>query len=184
MLIWQLFVYPILDSKFGTLYNLRLSVAFVIPFVGIFPYLKFLRPTLACMEPLESCVRALHGDGLLPPPWTFDKVVFWSAILFFSIIIRISFVQNYTTINLIISNTSPSNMIGATNGMSASFAAAARCAAPVIAGTLFAASTHFDVFPIDASLIFLLTGLLMGGLLVATFKLDRSVNERRATPLT
>ena len=184
VLFWQMVVYPKLDLRFGTLRILRATFVMLVPTAIAYPYLRFMRPELPCFLPLEHCAtRALHTDGLVPPPWTFSLVFFWFVMLTSAIVMRILFVQAYTAVNLSIANMAPSNLVGATNGLSATFAAASRCTAPVLAGTLFAASLHLGIWPIDSSLTFLLVGLLNAGLFLATLRLDESVNVRRSTPL-
>jgi hypothetical protein len=124
----------------------------LIPLLICFPYVRFIRPYSA---------------------------IFWPCILTLAIGIRLCFVVNYSAINILISNLAPPNRIGATNGLSATFASGSRTLAPIFAGSIFAATANFDHFPLDASFMFVGCAIICSCLLVGGCMLPNSVNKRR-----
>lgn len=106
---------------------------------------------------------------------------FWPTLIFMGAVARLGWVVAYSGINILIANLSPSNLIGATNGLSATFASASRFLAPAMAGSIFSLSANFGHFPIDASFAFLLCSLICMMLLWGAFRLKREVNVRRET---
>lgn len=153
-IIMQLFGYVPLDKALGTRNTLTSSMASLVPVFIVAPLANHL---------------------------AVDKASIWSFIAFIMIMKAACGTTGFASVNLLVSNASDSQTSGAVNGMSASTAAIARMFAPVIVGSLFAATSNATVgWPFDYGFVFYFLALLC--LLIAAgskWGLPKSIDKRK-----
>lgn len=154
-IIMQLFGYVPLDKALGTRNTLTASMTALAPSFVVAPL-------------------ANHLTG--------SKASIWSFISFIMIMKAACGTTGFASVNLLVSNASDSQTSGAVNGMSASTAALARMFAPVIVGSIFAATSNATVgWPFDYGFVFYFLALLC--LLIAAgskWGLPKSIDKRKA----
>jgi sugar phosphate permease len=87
-------------------------------------------------------------------------------------------------LNLILSNLSPTNLIGATNGVSATFAACTQLIAPIASGVVFSATANFNRWPLNYTFTFGVCAIVCVVSLLGALRVQGSdVDKRRETTL-
>lgn len=154
MLVMQIFAYVPMDRAFGTQNTLTIAMILLVPpFVAV---------------SFASLVAA--SKALL---WTLLSFVMFGKAGFGTI--------GFAAVNLLVSNAAGSETVGAVNGLSASVAAAARVLAPIVVGSIFAATANSTIgFPIDYHFAFFFLAAV--SILIALgshYTLPDSINRRK-----
>ncbi|KAL6049054.1 Zinc induced facilitator-like 1 isoform 1 [Balamuthia mandrillaris] len=155
MVLFQLFIYPPMDKRLGSLRTYRLCIGCSVPFLACFPLLHRL-------------------SGVSSHDW-----LLWAALLPFYTLLRLLVIGCYASINILVSNAAGRARLGMANGVSTAMAAFARMLAPSFGGTIFAFSLRGSTFPFNYNFIFLCFALLNGINCGCTFWVPSSVNQRR-----
>lgn len=154
-ILMQLVGYVPLDKALGTRYTLTTSMAVLTPICAIAPL-------------------ATHMAGTKGLVWTF---------MGFVMMMKASCATTgFASVNLLVSNASDSQTSGAVNGMSASTAAFARMFAPVVVGSIFAATSNATVgWPFDYNFVFyFLAAICLAIAAGSVWGLPKSINQRKA----
>eukprot|EP00126_Sphaerothecum_destruens_P009945 Sdes_comp20638_c0_seq1m15806 len=154
LILWQLFVYKIVDHRFGTIKVLRFSLIFLA--IGL----------------------------VAPPffvPIVHKKILFWSLMcaMFF---LRGCAIATVLTASSILVNNSCNHHMGAVNGIVASLAAFMRALGPITGCSLLAWSqTNGLSSPFDYHFVFYLSALISFFMFFSTFIYDQSINRRHVS---
>ncbi|KJE90743.1 hypothetical protein CAOG_02001 [Capsaspora owczarzaki ATCC 30864] len=135
MLICSLFLFPVLERRFGTLYTFEFMCLVTVVLVPLFPSLAYL----------------VNQPGLL-----------FVSLVVVGVAIRVSMSVAFSAINVAINNSVYRHQRGTVNGLAMSLNAMTRALGPACGGALFAFSLTFDRFPINASLVFIIIGICFG----------------------
>lgn len=154
-IIMQLVGYVPLDKALGTRNTLTASMAIIAPVFAVAPLASYI---------------------------TGGATSIWVYIAFIMVMKAGCGTMGFASVNLLVSNASDSQTSGAVNGMSASTAALARMFAPVVVGSIFAATSNASVgWPFDYGFVFYFLALLC--LLISAgsqWGLPKSINKRKA----
>jgi MFS family permease len=155
MLFMQIIAYVPLDKALGTQNTLTLSMGVSVP---VFMLASFANTT------------AENKVGL----WFFIALVMMAKAGFGTIA--------FAAINLLVSNAAGSETVGSVNGLSASTAAVARVAAPVVVGSIFAVTANSSAgFPFDYHFVFFFIAALAGIISLGShFALPETINRRKS----
>jgi MFS family permease len=155
MLIMQIFAYVPMDRSLGTQNTLTLSMALTAPAFVIISF--------------ANLVAA-------------KKVLLWFVIILVMFMKAGFGTTGFAAVNLLVSNAAGSETVGAVNGLSASIAAIARVLAPVVIGSLFAATANATVgFPFDYHFVFFfIAAISCLTALGSHFTLPETINQRKS----
>ncbi|KAF0387778.1 MFS general substrate transporter [Gigaspora margarita] len=140
-LFCQFLVYPYLRNKWDTLKMFRIAFIAFIPCYCTFPLISLLQRKLS-----ESETTSIVGTTIIWP------------LLFLNLIFRVFLnVIVYTTIMILINNSAKSNVLGAVNGLSQTFASLSRSFGPALGGFLWSWSLKNNLgFPFNYFFVFIL----------------------------
>lgn len=155
MIVLQLFAYPALDKAVGSRRAFQITAGALGPVCVLMPFTNLLASGSTallwiCVGTLMAMKSAMGTGGM-------------------------------AGVNLMISNASDPKSVGSINGLSASIAALSRLIAPTFGGSVYAWSLNNGMpFPFDFHLVFLLLGMICGGMVWASqVFLDKSIDVRR-----
>mmetsp|Transcript_16853 Transcript_16853/g.23325 ORF Transcript_16853/g.23325 Transcript_16853/m.23325 type:complete len:310 (-) Transcript_16853:67-996(-) len=157
---FALFLFPPLVRLLGNLLFWRIAVIVAVP--------------LYLFLPLTSWLVRIEVS----------KTVVMGLLYFVLITQKIHSSISFSTINLMITNLSPTDSVGTVSGVAASCAAFTRMVSPLFGGALFAATTqtHYN-WPLGTATVFSLLSVFCVAIFILSFGLSEMANKRRETPL-
>lgn len=153
-ILMQIVGYVPLDKALGTQNTLTTATALFGPAAAALPF-----------------AHSMVGNRSLL--WTFISIIMcWKAA---------TITTSFAAVNLLVSNASRPESTGAVNGLSASTAALARVLAPVVVGSIYAATSNSKIgFPIDYHFAFFLLAFIAVLISVGSqWGLPKSINKRK-----
>lgn len=152
-LIFQLLFFSPIDKFFGPSLSYRIATVLYIPILFLFPFIFYI--------------------------YSFYALMWISAILLVSSIYA-NLSWTFGEINVLISNSAPSNSVGSVNGIATALAALARIIGPVFGTSIFAWSANLDwYYPFNFMLTFHIGAVLTGCCLALSYFIPKKIDNSR-----
>lgn len=165
----------------GTTHAISGVAAILMQLVGYVPLDKAIGSRNSLTIATAS-IAPIYALAPLANHWATQKASLWAYISFITIFKAASGTVAFAAVNLLVSNAASSQTSAAVNGMSASTASVARMFAPVLMGSIFAATSNASVgWPIDYNFVFYFLGIICLAIAAGSnWGLPMSIDKRKA----